>query len=235
MEVVRREIANTPPVTTVYIATCIFLTFAVQMNILSPFQLYYNPSLIVTKFQVWRLVTSFCFFGTFNFNFLFNILFAYRYCRMLEETWYSSKTADFIMLFLFCGFLTSVIAVFVNVLFLSHVLTMMLVYIWSRRNPFIRLNIFGIIDVNAPYLPWVFLAFAFLLGNNMMVDLIGIVVGHLYYFLEDVFPEQTNGFRVIRTPEFMKNLFNRRRHNRDYDPLPEAQLPGGFAWGAANQ
>ncbi|KAA3673865.1 Derlin-2/3 [Paragonimus westermani] len=107
MEIVRREIANTPPVTTVYIATCIFLTFAVQMNILSPFQLYYNPSLILTKFQVWRLVTSFCFFGTFNFNFLFNILFAYRYCRMLEETWYSSKTADFIMLFLFCGLLTS--------------------------------------------------------------------------------------------------------------------------------
>lgn len=100
-------------------------------------------------------------------------------------------------------------------IFLSHVLTMMLVYIWSRRNPLVRLNIFGVLDVNAPYLPWVFLAFAFLLGNNMLTDLIGkfqlrlsksnlgIAVGHLYFFLEDVFPNQSNGFRIIRTPNFM--------------------------------
>lgn len=235
MEVIGREIANTPPVTVAYIGTCIFLTVAVQLNILSPFQLYFNPSLILTKFQLWRLVTSFCFFGTFNFNFLFNILFAYRYCRMLEETWYSSRTADFIMMFLFCGCLTSIIAVFVQIIFLSHVLTMMLVYVWSRRNPFVRLNIFGVIDVNAPYLPWVFLAFAFLLGNNTLNDIIGIIVGHLYYFLEDVFPEQQNGFRVLKTPQFMKTLFNRRQVNRDYEPLPEAQRPGGFNWGGDNQ
>ncbi|CAL8107267.1 unnamed protein product [Calicophoron daubneyi] len=235
MDIVVREIANTPPVTMTYIATCVLLTVGVQMNILSPFQLYFNPSLIVTKFQLWRLITSFCFFGTFNFNFLFNILFAYRYCRMLEETWYSTKTADFIMMFLFCGTLTAIIALFVHMIFLSHVLTMMLVYVWSRRNPFVRLNIFGIFDVNAPYLPWVFLAFAFLLGSNVMIDLIGIVVGHLYYFLEDVFPHQTNGFRVLRTPRFMKYLFNRRRLHQEYEPIPEAQRPGGFAWGGENQ
>ncbi|TPP64371.1 Derlin [Fasciola gigantica] len=106
MDVVSREIANTPPVTAAYIAICIFLTFGVQLNILSPFQLYFNPSLIFSKFQIWRLVTCFCFFGTFNFNFLFNILFAYRYCRMLEETWYGTRTAEFVMMFLFCGTLT---------------------------------------------------------------------------------------------------------------------------------
>ncbi|KAA0185195.1 Derlin [Fasciolopsis buskii] len=108
MDVVSREIANTPPVTAAYIAVCIALTFGVQLNILSPFQLYFNPSLIFSKFQIWRLVTCFCFFGTFNFNFLFNILFAYRYCRMLEETWYSTRTAEFVMMFLFCGTLTCV-------------------------------------------------------------------------------------------------------------------------------
>ncbi|CAH8490338.1 unnamed protein product [Heterobilharzia americana] len=169
-------------------------------------------------------------FGSFNFSFLFNIIFAYRYCRMLEETWYSTKTADFIMMFLFCGTLTVIIALFVNMLFLSHVLTMMLVYVWSRRNPHVRLNIFGILEVNAPYLPWVFFAFSFLLGNNMMVDLIGIVVGHLYYFLEDVYPNQVNGFRILRTPQFMKYLFDRRQINRDYEPLAEVGRPGGFDW-----
>ncbi|KAH8854284.1 Derlin-2 isoform 1 [Schistosoma japonicum] len=230
MDIIAQEISNTPPVTSAYIATCLILTVAVQLNLISPFQLYFNPSLIANNFQLWRLVTSFCFFGSFNFSFVFNILFAYRYCRMLEETWYSTKTADFIMMFLFCGTLTLIIAFFVNMLFLSHVLTMMLVYVWSRRNPLVRLNIFGIIEVNAPYLPWVFFAFSFLLGNNMMVDLIGIFVGHLYYFLEDVYPNQVNGFRILRTPEFMKYLFNRRHINRGYEPLPEVGRPGGFDW-----
>ncbi|TNN05642.1 Derlin-2 isoform 3 [Schistosoma japonicum] len=219
MDIIAQEISNTPPVTSAYIATCLILTVAVQLNLISPFQLYFNPSLIANNFQLWRLVTSFCFFGSFNFSFVFNILFAYRYCRMLEETWYSTKTADFIMMFLFCGTLTLIIAFFVNMLFLSHVLTMMLVYVWSRRNPLVRLNIFGIIEVNAPYLPWVFFAFSFLLGNNMMVDLI-----------EDVYPNQVNGFRILRTPEFMKYLFNRRHINRGYEPLPEVGRPGGFDW-----
>ncbi|KAK6024632.1 hypothetical protein OSTOST_09555 [Ostertagia ostertagi] len=33
----------------------------------------------------WRLITSFCFFGSFGFSFLFNMIFTYRYCMMLEE------------------------------------------------------------------------------------------------------------------------------------------------------
>jgi Derlin-2/3 len=44
----------------------------------------------------------------------------------------------------------------------------------------------------APYLPWVLLGFSVLLGNAFSVDLIGMAVGHLYYFLEDVFPQQVN-------------------------------------------
>ena len=35
---------------------------------------------------------------------------------------------------------------------------------------------------------WVLLSFSFLLGNNGLVDVVGICVGHLYYFLEDVYP-----------------------------------------------
>jgi Derlin-2/3 len=30
-------------------------------------------------------MTTFLFFGTFGFNFIFNMIFTYRYCRMLEE------------------------------------------------------------------------------------------------------------------------------------------------------
>lgn len=53
--------------------------------------------------QVWRLVTNYMFFGTVGFNFLFNMIFTYRYCRMLEEVSFRGRTADFVFMFLFGG------------------------------------------------------------------------------------------------------------------------------------
>ena len=53
--------------------------------------------------QLWRLVTTFTFFGPIGFNFLFNIIFIYRYCRWLEEGSFRNKTSDFVCMFLFGG------------------------------------------------------------------------------------------------------------------------------------
>jgi hypothetical protein len=54
-------------------------------------------------FQLWRLITTFLFFGTVGFNFFFNMIFTYRYCRMLEEGSFRGRTADFVMMFIFGG------------------------------------------------------------------------------------------------------------------------------------
>jgi hypothetical protein len=41
-------------------------------------------------------------------------------------------------MFLFGGILMVIMALFVNIVFLGSALTIMLVYVWSRRNPFVR-------------------------------------------------------------------------------------------------
>lgn len=145
---------------------------------------------------------------------------------MLEEGSFRGKSSDFIMMFLFGGALMTVrdnliklliffyltpeliiffqmFAFFVNLLFLGQAFTIMLVYVWSRRNPFIRMNFFGILNFLAPYLPWALLGFSVILGNTIWVDLMGMAVGHIYYFLEDVFPKQRGGFRILKTPLFL--------------------------------
>ena len=58
--------------------------------------------------QLWRLVTTFTFFGPIGFNFLFNIIFIYRYCRWLEEGSFRNKASDFVCMFLFGGVLMTV-------------------------------------------------------------------------------------------------------------------------------
>ncbi|XP_046741176.1 derlin-2 [Diprion similis] len=226
----RQEYLQMPVVTRAYTTACVITTLAVQLDLVSPFQLYFNPILILKQYQLWRLITAFLFFGTVGFNFFFNMIFTYRYCRMLEEVSFRGRTADFVMMFIFGGICMIIFAFFVNLLFLGQALTIMLVYIWSRRNPFVRMNFFGLLNFQAPYLPWVLLGFSVLLGNAIWVDLIGMAVGHMYYFAEDVFPRQNGGFRILKTPQILKTLFDAHTEDPNYTPLPEDR-PGGFNWG----
>lgn len=145
-----------------------------------------------------------------------------------------------LVMFIFGGVLMLLAASYMEMLFLGQAFTIMLVYIWSRRNPQIRMNFFGILNFNAPYLPWVLLAFSFFLGNSIEVDVLGIAVGHIYYFLEDVFPHQVCGFRVLNV-QALANLLNfRRDENPEVDVANNAHLeddaprprPGGFRWNA---
>ncbi|XP_006903080.1 PREDICTED: derlin-3 [Elephantulus edwardii] len=214
------EFLQVPAVTRAYTAACVLTTAAVQLDVLSPFQLYFNPHLVFRRFQVWRLITSFLFFGPLGFNSLFNLLFVFRSCRLLEEGFFRGRRADFVFMLLFGGFLTTVLGLLGSLAFLGQALTDMLVYVWSRRSPRVAVDFFGL-TFQAPFLPWVLMGFSLLLGNSILVDLLGIIVGHIYYFLEDVFPNQPGGKRLLLTPRFLKLLLDNPGEDPNYLPLPE--------------
>ena len=102
-----------------FVLACVLTSAAVQLNLLSPLQLYFNPNLIINQLQLWRLITTFVFFGNFNFNFFFNMIFTYKYCRMLEEGSFHGRTADFVVMFIFGIFSMLFFALFVNQLLLG--------------------------------------------------------------------------------------------------------------------
>ena len=80
---------------------------------------------------------------------------------------------------------------------------MMFSVVWSRRHPAETINYWREHTFQAPYLPWALLAGSVFLGNSFLVDLMGIGVGHIYYFLEDVYPPKKGGVRPLETPKFM--------------------------------
>lgn len=61
----------------------------------------------------------------------------------------------------------------VNLVFLGSVLIIMLVYFWSRRNSYVRMNFFGLMIFYVLYFFWVLLGFFVLLGNLVIIDLLG--------------------------------------------------------------
>ena len=80
---------------------------------------------------------------------------------------------------------------FGKIRFLGHALSFMMVYLWgrARENANVRMSLLGLYTFTAPYLPWVLLVFSLFIGNPIETDFLGIVVGHVYYFLDHVYPQ----------------------------------------------
>lgn len=206
-----------PIISRIYITAAIAVTIACYLEIVSPLTLYYNSDLIMQKGQYWRLISSFLFFGTFSLDFIFHIYFVTRYSRLLEEGLFRGRTADFLFMFIFGGvfllLLTTLCESFARIKFLGHPLSFMMVYLWSRdpENVHVRMSFF-VLQFNAPVLPWVMLTFSLLLGNPVETDLLGIIAGHVYYFLDQVYPQvaEVRGWRwkrILYTPSVLEYLF----------------------------
>lgn len=173
--------------------------------------------------SVWRLITNFLFFGAFGIPWLFNMYFLLRHSSLLEETSFRGRTADFLFLYVF-GVIS---LLFVDwflwftaflptppILFLGPSLSFMIVYVWSRRNPHVRMSFLALFTFNAPYLPYVIIGIELLMGQSMSVfDILGILIGHLYFFLEDVYPKYS-GRRLLKTPPFLKTLLDQAERDQ---------------------
>ena len=114
-----------------------------------------------------------------------------RYCRLLEEGEFHRRTSDFVYFLLLGAIVMVTIQPLVSLHFLGSSLSFMMVYVWGRRNEHVRMSLLGLFPFTAPYLPWVLLGFSMLLNNRgtLSTDLLGIGVGHLYYFLAFIYPE----------------------------------------------
>lgn len=131
-----------------------------------------------------------------------------RYCRLLEEGDFRGRRANFVLMLLFGIFIISMIAPFVSAHFLGNSLSFMMTYVWGRRNEDVKMSFLGFFTFTAPYLPWVMLTFSVLMGNSVTMDVMGIMCGHSYYFLEYIYPHlaEMRGWKckkIMEPPRFL--------------------------------
>ena len=77
---------------------------------------------------------------------------------------------------------------------------MALIYIQSKREA-AATPVFGF-QVEGKYLPFALLAIHVLSGSNVIPDIVGILAGHIYYFMKDECPKKY-GQDPLRTPKFL--------------------------------
>ena len=153
---ISRMYFDIPMITRTYLTFCLLTTLGCYMDLISPYSLYFNVHFIFKQYQFWRLFTNFFFFGSsFGLDLFFHMFFLARYSRRLEEETFAGKTADFLYMIMIGSILMLFAAPIVSIPFLGSSLTFMLVYVWSKRNPWTQLQFIGLMNFTAPWLPWV--------------------------------------------------------------------------------
>ena len=104
-----------PLISRLYLTGAFLTTAACAVDIISPFSLYFNWDLVFEG-QVWRLITSYLFFGVFSVDFLFHMYFLVRYSRLLEEGDFRGRTANYVLMLIFGILCISVVAIYTHCL-----------------------------------------------------------------------------------------------------------------------
>lgn len=207
---------------------------------------------IKNKLELWRLLTPFCFAGTFDFNTLISCYMLVQFSKQYEtggpfNTGAGGGTADYAFcLLLGAGTMLITYPVLVGFLRLPPVFCRNMIYyvlyVWSKRNPTAQANIWGI-PMAAVYLPFAYLALTVFMGNPYMDMMHGLACGHLYYFMVDVVP-MVYGKDILRTPQFLINYFGigeYRPVQAPMNPPPQQGVgaqgggAGGHNWGGGGR
>uniref|UniRef100_A0A674HAZ3 Derlin n=1 Tax=Taeniopygia guttata TaxID=59729 RepID=A0A674HAZ3_TAEGU len=76
----------------------------------------------------------------------------------------------------------------------------------------------------ACYLPWVILGFNYIIGGSVINELIGNLVGHLYFFLMFKYPMDLGGRNFLSTPQFLYRWLPNRRGGVSGFGVPPASM-----------
>ena len=221
---------NLPPITRGYLTASFAATLVCQLEFVSPLLLYLDFGLVFGKLELWRLLTNFCFFGKFSMNFVFSMFFLVKYGQEVERKRFEGRTADCLWYYAFAGLVMLGVAfVLGEQPFLATSMLSALVYLWSREFSEQQLSMYGLFNVQGFYLPWVLCAIHVLLGGSAVPDLIGIVAGHVYYFLEDV-----QGYR-LRAPLFLSDALDAPAAGAGRAQQAQRNAFGGHNWGGGGR
>ncbi|KPA82618.1 putative mitochondrial hypothetical protein [Leptomonas pyrrhocoris] len=192
------------PVTRASLVAAVGLSAASSLNLISVSKLILTSEAI-TSLQVWRFVTAAFFLGNFSFQWLMTIAMFVTYVKNNEEYDFKDKPADLVYMFLVVIAALSAVGLYFNLYVTSFSFLMALCWIFCKRHPEQRLELFGFAFRSAVF-PWALMALHFVMGGGLLADILGVVAGHAYIFFKDVLP-LTHQQRWLETPAWLLRRF----------------------------
>lgn len=230
-----------PTITKWWLISAFVTAFLVSFQWIAFQQIVFFWPLIWEKFEVWRLLTTFLFFGKFSFGFLFKLMMLVSFTWGYEtdpfptrmDTGNGGRSGDFVFM-LFIGMVVFwVVGYFMNFMFLSDPLLNMIIYVWSKRHPDQNVSLLFGMSCRGLYLPYVLGLLNMVIGKDITANIAGGLVGHLYYFIIQVAPA-TYGRCFLTCPQFLYNMMESFDNQENYvggNGEPQRAAPRRRDWG----
>ena len=202
-----------PPITRYYL-TILFITAAIATYI--PFLTFIiryiilNYELVFKYCQFWRLFTNILFISPFSPQLISFFIMVYISCKSLEQNSIRHRRyAQFIMMIIYMLIILNIVDLIAYLVFkiavsftLCHQLILSFVYVDSKREPQKNVLFMYIFKIKNCYYPYALIVLNIVSGGSIYDNIIGIIVGNIYFVLKDVLPLNKN-IDLLKTPKFL--------------------------------
>jgi len=235
---------SVPEISRYWFTATVVLPLLGRLGLFSPYWMVLEYTLFLKKFQIWRPITALFYYPispSTGFHYLIMLYFLYSYSTRLESGIFDGRPADYLFMLIFNWICVTIIALFAEIYVLLEPMVLSVLYVWCQCNKDTIVQFWFGTQFKAMYLPWVLVAFNMIIRGGGINELIGILVGHLYFFLMFKYPQDFGGRSFLQTPSFLYNWFPTRRggvHGFGAAPTnrrPAANDRGGHNWGQGNQ
>ena len=218
MEIFNFLFNESPIITKILVLSSFAISILVWSGLITTFDIYLNFGLIFKKFEIWRILTTFLYFGEFNLNLVLHMFIFFRDSKILEKKIFQGKAADYLYFILFCMIFLLFLSPFTQSLFLSTSLNFAMMYYWGRKSKTTNVQFMGVFTFRAPYLSIFYLFISFLLGYEYKELIYGIIVGHVYFYLKEILPriKGIKGLKLLETPKIVQKMCDVLKLNNDF-------------------
>ncbi|KRY31445.1 Derlin-1, partial [Trichinella spiralis] len=210
---------SVPEITRYWFSGTVVLPMLVRFRLLDSYWLFLDYDLVFHKLQIWRIVTALFYYPITpqtGFQYLILLYFLYSYSLKLETDAFRDKKADYLFMLIFNWLSATVIAFFCNIPILPEPMILSILYVWCQLNKDMIVPFWFGTYFKALYLPWALMFFNMILRGGGFNELVGILVGHLYFFLAIKYPQEFGGRSFLQTPKFLERLFPSRQGFRAF-------------------
>ncbi len=118
MEVFNFLFNESPKITKILILSSFSISILVWAGLITTLDIYLNYTLVIKKFQIWRIITTFLYFGEFNLSLILNMYIFFRDSKILEKKIFHGISADYLYFICFCMIFLLVLSPFTQSIFL---------------------------------------------------------------------------------------------------------------------
>jgi derlin-1 len=202
-----------PQITRYWFSGSIVVPLVARFGIINAHNLILLFEPFFNRFHIWRPITALLFYPISpqtGFSYLINLYFLYSYSSRLETSTFDGRPADYLFMLIFNWLLLTIVGFVASLYYIMDPMILSVMYVWCQLNRDVIVSFWFGTQFKAIYLPWVLVGFNMIIKGGGFIELLGIAIGHVYFFLMFKYPQDFGGAQLLQTPEILYKYFPNR-------------------------